>query len=92
MFSSVIVNMITNYLSNFEILSWICKNKLNSSQLSLNENAIKFLTQNQDKINWDLLSSNPNAIDLLQQNKDKINWNCLSLNSSAISILEKKPR
>jgi hypothetical protein len=55
--------------------------------LSVNENAIHLLEQNQEKINWDMLSLNKNAIHLLQQNQDKINWNRLSENENAIHLL-----
>ena len=102
MFSAVIVDIIIKYLSQFELLPWICEyesselsdnknyyiQKLHWFNLSRNPHAIDLLEQNQDKINWDWLSLNSNAISLLEQNKDKINWNNLSQNLNAIHLLE----
>ena len=72
----------------YKLRSWINKNNLNFSNLSLNPNAIDLLEKNQDNLNWFNLSENPNAIDLLEQNLDKINWSMLSLNPNAIRLLE----
>ena len=58
------------------------------SNITINENAINLLENNQEKINWNYLSKNPNAIHLLEKNIDKINWSVLSYNKNAIHLLE----
>lgn len=50
--------------------------------ISLNTNAIDYLTENQYIIDWYLLSSNSNAISLLYDNINQINWIELSRNTS----------
>ena len=62
------------------------------SYISLNENALDFLTlpENYSRINWSYLSSNesPKAISLLENNLSKIDWVRLSNNPSAVHILK----
>ena len=72
----------------YKLLDWIDINKLDLVYLSLNENAIYLLEQNQCKIDWKWLSCNKNAIHLLEQNQDKIDWYRLSFNKNAIHLLE----
>ena len=73
----------------YKLRRWIDKTKLNNSCLSLNPNAIDYLTENPDLIVWDYLSSNKNAIALLLKNKDKIylNYLCKNENEEVIGII-----
>ena len=70
------------------LLNWIDTKRLHWDALSINQNAIDLLKENQNKINWEYLSTNPNAIDLLKNNQDKINWCFLHSNPNAIEILK----
>ena len=71
-----------------KLRDWIDINKIEWDYLSLNENAIELLKENQDKIYWNFLSLNINVIELLKENQNKINWDILSSNSSAMSLLK----
>ena len=88
---TVIIDIIVEYLAEYELLSWIDKNTLHYIMLSLNPNAIHLLERNPDKIDWEELSGNPAAIHLLERNPDKIDWNRLSQNPAAIHLLERNP-
>lgn len=80
----------------YKLLDWIDYTKLDKFELSINPNAVEFLSKNQHMIDWSGLSANTNdgAIELLKANytigtNNTINWKLLSsnTNSGAISIL-----
>jgi hypothetical protein len=49
---------------NIKLMSKINKSKIAFEILSLNENAIEILEENNDKINWNNLSLNPSIFEL----------------------------
>ena len=79
----------------FVLIDWFPYGKLSFATLSLNINAIDFLSlpENKKLIFWVMLSLNPNAIDFLSlpENRKYINYSNLSLNTNpkAIKLLKK---
>ena len=88
---NVLLEMISDYARENELLDWIDQEKINWYELSKNPAAIHLLEKNPEKINWTWLSMNPAAIHLLEKNPEKIDWDELSRNPSAIHLLEKNP-
>ena len=76
-----VIKLIASYITKrkMKLLDWIDLNKLEWRSLSVNNNAIDLLEDNQYKINWMNLSRNDNAIHLLEANQDKIEWQHLSI-------------
>jgi hypothetical protein len=85
----------TNEPENYKIRDWIPLNKIRKSPLlSLNHNAIAFLSLSENKkfINYHQLSKNKNrkAIELLKEKPKKADWHSVSRNiaTEAIELLE----
>ena len=57
-------------------------------ELSNNQYAFNFLSENPNHVNWHILSSKAWAINLIEKHLDKVDFNSLSKNPSAIHILE----
>ena len=60
------------------LLNLINEDKLNTSHLCRNKNAISWLEQHPEKIDWEILSANPNALIILELDPEKILWSELS--------------
>ena len=86
---NVLLEMISGYADENELLDWIDPEKIDWDYLSENPSAIHLLEKNQEKIDWQQLSRNPAAIHLLEKNPKKIDWMFLSRNPAAIHLLEK---
>jgi hypothetical protein len=75
-------------VAHYRLRSWFKPEWLDGPLLSMNINAIDYLSANPEMIDWKNLSANPNAMTLLEANQDKIDWVMLSRNTSAIHLLE----
>lgn len=71
----------------YKLKSWIDPNLLDLQSLSLNPNAIDYLTENPEKIIWYYLSMNNNAINLLEKYPNKVDSYNLCNNVECISDL-----
>ena len=63
---NVLLEVISDYAEENELLDWIDPEKIDWGYLSLNPAAIHLLEKNPEKIGWKWLSENPAAIHLLE--------------------------
>ena len=60
-FPEELINIISEYSEEFNLLEWIPLEKLDWSELSKNKNAIHLLEKYPEYVDWDKLSKNENA-------------------------------
>jgi hypothetical protein len=81
-------------LLKYELRKWVPIEKIDKKGISINPNALDFLSQNKKYIDYAILSKNthPKAIELLRAeiavNPENIDWRALSANPSAIDLLD----
>jgi hypothetical protein len=89
---------ISKCCSEYKLLPWIDKEKIRTTGLLNNPNAIHLIEEmlNTDeldhiKLNWGHLCFNPNAIHLVEgEVTKKIDWMCICENPGAIHLIEEK--
>lgn len=89
------LTVVFGYCVPYTIVSWVNKLIKKAIQqvpnildgLSVNPNAIGYLSEHPELISWYHLSKNPNAIHLLEENIDKLEWKWgISMNPNAFHI------
>jgi len=72
-----------------ELLPWIQKNRLCTTQLNLNPNAMEYMIKNNIYMSPHLISLNTSAIDYIIQNPELFKLTAIISNKNAIKLIEK---